>query len=325
MKSRVEPSAQCRSSISSTTGASRPSRSISVEQRLEQAALAHAVLLLLARPARRGAAELREQLGERVARPGREGVREGRAVARDRAQRADDRRVRDLLAGQLEALADQDARAARARSRLELAQQAGLADAGLAAHERERRPAGGRSLERRSEHAELGRAADERGGGETARHRVHCRAPIARARRRGARLVARRAPPAGDPAAVGSGAGGRRSPAASGRGSGATEGEGIHARGSARGDAVHCIPPAVREPRGEAGKGGASAGPSRVAMPVAIGFLGDDELDGSSHGIEGTPESGAPHRHIAPTYGAAPLTPNDRPLRPSPSSSDKIL
>ena len=82
-------------------------------------------------------------------------------------------------------------------------------------------------------------------------------------------------------------------------------------RGSARGDAVHCIPPAVGEPRGEAGKGGASAGPSRVAMPVAIGFLGDDELDGSSHGIEGTPESGAPHRHIAPTYGAAPLTPNE--------------
>ena len=311
MKSRVEPSAQCRSSISSTTGAVAAEPLHQRQQRLEQASLAHAVLLLLARPAR-GAAELREQLGQGVARPGRERVGQRRAVTRERAQRADDRRIRDLLAGQLEALADQHVRAGRARPCLELAQQAGLADAGLAADESERRPAGGRALERRSEHAELARAADERGGGETARHRVHCRAPSSRARRRGARLVARRAPPAGDPAAVGSGAGRRRSPAASGRGSGVTDGEGVHSRGSARGDAVHCIPPAGGEPRGEAGKGGASAGPSRVAMPVAIGFLGDDQLDGSSHGIEGTPESGAPHRHIAPTYGAAPLTANDR-------------
>ena len=83
------------------------------EQRLEQAALARARLLV---GARADATQLGQQLGERVARARRQLRRGVRAhAARERAQCGHQRRVGDLRAGELQALAEQHARLARAR------------------------------------------------------------------------------------------------------------------------------------------------------------------------------------------------------------------
>ena len=104
--------------------------------------------------------------------------------AGERPQRGDQRRVRDLRAAELEALAEQHARAALARAGLELAQQPRLADARLAADEDERRAAGRGAVERVAQQLQLGAAADERGGADAAGHGVHCRAGRRAARQR---------------------------------------------------------------------------------------------------------------------------------------------
>jgi hypothetical protein len=111
-----------------------------------------------------GAAALGQQLGERVARAFGQLVQAVRAdAARERPQRGDQRRIRDLRAAELEALAEEDARAARVRARLDLAQQPRLADARLAAGEHERRAALRGPFQRAVEQLQLGRPADERG------------------------------------------------------------------------------------------------------------------------------------------------------------------
>ena len=131
------------------------------QQRLEEPALARAVLLV-GGLAGRGAAELRQQLPQRVAGRGREVGHELGAVAGDRPQRGDERRVGDLHAAELQAVAAQDVRLARARARLELGEQAGLADAGLAADEDHRGLAAGRAVEPGLEDGQLGGPPDER-------------------------------------------------------------------------------------------------------------------------------------------------------------------
>ena len=109
-----------------------------LQQRVEQARLRGRLVVGLAV----AAAEPGEDLGERVARGAGEQRRErGIAGAGQRAQRADDRRVGQLALAQLDAVAADHADAVGARRALELAQQPRLADAGLAGHERERRPA----------------------------------------------------------------------------------------------------------------------------------------------------------------------------------------
>ena len=116
------------------------------QHRLEQAALAGARLLV---GACADAAQLGQQVGERVARARRELLGRVRAhPARERPQRGDERRVRDLRAAELEALAQEHARIARTRARLHLAQQPRLADARLAGDEHERRPPAGGALQR---------------------------------------------------------------------------------------------------------------------------------------------------------------------------------
>ena len=139
------------------------------EHRLEQAALAGARLLV---GARAGAAQLGQQLGERVAGGDRQRLGLlGREAARERAQRGDERRVGDLRAAQLEALAEQHARAARARAGLELA--AAAASCRRPTRRRRTRTPAGPPAARSSaasEQLELGAAADERGRGDPARH-----------------------------------------------------------------------------------------------------------------------------------------------------------
>jgi hypothetical protein len=148
------------SSSASSTGPERPSRSSSASSASNRRPWRALGLLL---GARADAAQLWQQLGERVARARRQLRRGVRAhAARERAQCGHQRRVGDLRAGELQALAEQHARLARVRARLELAQQARLADARLAGDERERRAARGGPLQRALEQLELGRAADER-------------------------------------------------------------------------------------------------------------------------------------------------------------------
>ena len=283
MKSRVEPSAQCRSSI-----AAPPARSGRAARAAPAAPRTAAPGARRAPPRRAPRAAVPpssgQQLGQRVARRRRQAVGLGAApsLARERAQRADERRVRDLRAAQLEALAEQHARAARARPRLELAQQARLADARLAADEGERRPAGGRALERRPSMPSSAPRPTNVGEVTTARH-VHCRAPTLACPAKGRPLVGggRRLPGTRPPGERGRG---RRSPAASGRGSGATEGEGRPCPGQRAGGAVRCSPPARGEPRGEARQSGerARARPRRGRLRSDSG---EDDVEEPVHGI----------------------------------------
>jgi hypothetical protein len=151
------------------------------QQRLEQARLVAA--LALADDRGRAVAQLRQQLGQCGARLRAQAVGEVDPalgeVARDRAQRVDERRVRELGAAQLEAMADEHVGLgpvlvrACARARLELGDQAALADAGLAGDEHERRSAARGALERRLERGELIGAADEDGAGDAAWHPRH--------------------------------------------------------------------------------------------------------------------------------------------------------
>ena len=133
------------------------------QQRLEDARLLRVVAV--GGGVRR--AELRHQLRERRARGGREPVGDVGAaldqLAGDRAQRVDQRRVRDRGPAQLQAVADEHARAGVARAGFELGDEPALADAGLAGDEGEGGNARRRAAERAVESGELVRAADERG------------------------------------------------------------------------------------------------------------------------------------------------------------------
>ena len=134
------------------------------QQRLEHARLVAAVAVLRGGVRR---AELRHQLRERGARGGRQPVGDVGAalgqLAGDRAQRVDQRRVRDRGAAQLQAVADEHARAGVAGAGFELGDEPALADAGLAGDEGEGGNARRRAAERAVESGELVRAADERG------------------------------------------------------------------------------------------------------------------------------------------------------------------
>jgi hypothetical protein len=85
------------------------------------------------------------------------------------AQRVDERRVGEDGAAELQAVPDEHARVGGGGTRLELADQPRLADAGLAGDERERRE----PVQRVVEGPELGGPADERGAGHAAEHDVH--------------------------------------------------------------------------------------------------------------------------------------------------------
>ena len=85
----------------------------------------------------------------------------GGELALELAQDRGERGVRQLAVAELDAVADQYARAAGARPRGELRQQARLADAGLAAHQDGRRRACPRRRERCVERSQLLGAPDE--------------------------------------------------------------------------------------------------------------------------------------------------------------------
>ena len=109
-----------------------------LEQAVEQARLRGRLVV----GALRAAPEPGEDLRERGAGGRRERGERRVAGAGERAQRADDRRVGQLALPQLDAVAADHAHAVVAGRAFELAQQARLADAGLAGDERERRAAG---------------------------------------------------------------------------------------------------------------------------------------------------------------------------------------
>ena len=89
------------------------------------------------------------------------GERVGLELELELAQDRGERGVRQLAVAELDAVADQHARATGARALRELRQQARLADAGLAAHQDGRRLACTRRSERRVERLQLLGAADE--------------------------------------------------------------------------------------------------------------------------------------------------------------------
>ncbi len=117
-KSRVEGSAQCRSSSTSTTGCDAPEPLDQREQRLEHARLMAAVAVRDRGRSRRTPGISSRERGARGRRqrrrrsPSRVGQ-----LASDRAQRVDQRRVGDRGAAQLQAVADEDAGARRMRAR----------------------------------------------------------------------------------------------------------------------------------------------------------------------------------------------------------------
>ena len=136
------------------------------EQRLEQAALGGAGDLVRAAHAARDV-DLRQQRGQLDVRGVRQVVDRRVVIARERPQRGDERRVGQLALPQLDALAPEHARAGLAGAVAQLGHEPGLADAGLAGHERERRAAVGGLGERRFELRELGRPADQARAGDT--------------------------------------------------------------------------------------------------------------------------------------------------------------
>ena len=152
------------------------------EQRLEHARL---VVAAVARPA---LAEAGQQRGELRAHGRRELLQHRVAVARELAQGGDERRVGELALGELHAVAAQHAHAALAGAAGELADQAGLADAGLPRHEGQRRAPVGRLEQGALELRELPLAAHEAAGGHADGH-AH--------RIAGAAAPDRRATPAG--------------------------------------------------------------------------------------------------------------------------------
>ena len=128
------------------------------EQRLEDPALVAGAAHALARGAEAG--QQRGQLGGDV---GRQVLEDRVAVAHERAERRDERRVGQLALAQLDAVAAEHARAARGGARLQLPHEPALADAGLPDDEGERRLAARGVGERGLELRQLERAADESG------------------------------------------------------------------------------------------------------------------------------------------------------------------
>ena len=153
---RVDASAQCRSSITSSTGALRDEQLEHREQRLEDARLVAGAALPPAAGAQPG--QERGELGADVVR---QLVQHRVAVAHERAQRGDERRVGQLALAELDAVAVQHARPVGLGAGLQLGDEPALADARLADHERERRLAGGGVGQRGLELRQLQRAADE--------------------------------------------------------------------------------------------------------------------------------------------------------------------
>ena len=122
MKERVELSAQWRSSITSTAGPSSASAVEHGEQRLEDArlgGLARAAIL----------PESGEDRVKRGAERGRERVQGRVAVADERAQRCEQRRVGELVLAQLHAVTGEHARPGLARVPDQLVGKPRLADA----------------------------------------------------------------------------------------------------------------------------------------------------------------------------------------------------
>ena len=141
----MERSAQCRSSIAITAGASSPRRPS----------------IASTSSSRRGLVVRRRRVQDRARGPEHGGERVGSELALELAQDRGERGVRQLAVAELDAVADQHARAAGARARRELRQQARLADAGLAAHQDGGRRACARRRERRVERLQLLGAPDE--------------------------------------------------------------------------------------------------------------------------------------------------------------------
>ena len=112
----------------------------------------------------------RRRVQDRACRPEHAGERVRSEAALELAQDRGERRVRKLVAAELDAVADHDARAGGGRPRRELRQQARLADAGLAAHQNGGRHASPRCRERGVERRQLLRAPDEDRTRDTAHH-----------------------------------------------------------------------------------------------------------------------------------------------------------
>ena len=158
---------------------SRPSSPASSSSSSSRASNRRACAVASSRGAR-SCAETREDLRQRAARGAGERGERRVAGAGERAQGADDRRVRQLALAQLDAVAADHAHAVRARRALELAEQARLADARLAGHERERGAAVDGLGERGAQFLELGGAADEARAGDPGRHDPQYRAAARR-------------------------------------------------------------------------------------------------------------------------------------------------
>ena len=146
-KSRVDRSAQCRSSNTIRTGArssaSRPSRYSTSSHsrrwpwRLENRRRSDRARRICGRRAASSPRASCVELLKRIVDP----------RLRHVAQRCDDRRVRELLAAELHALAVESEEPALARARLELTREAGLAHAGLAGDQHEPRMPASRRCE----------------------------------------------------------------------------------------------------------------------------------------------------------------------------------
>ena len=146
------------------------------EQRLEEPRLRGDLADVGGRRLR--AAELGQELGEVVA-AGAEGVEDGVAGAHERAQRGDDRRVGQLAGAELDALAEEDARAAVRGARRELVDEAGLAHARLAGDEGEVGDPAPRLLQQVRQLGELRLTADEPVAGHACGHMRSIRAHAA--------------------------------------------------------------------------------------------------------------------------------------------------
>jgi hypothetical protein len=149
------------------------------QQALEQPALRAALAIGLGRLLGRDR-EPREQRGDRRA----HGLRERRvARARERAQRGDERDVGQLALAEVDAVAGQHERTGLNGSLLDLGEQARLADARVAGHERQRRPPVGGVDQRGLELRQLGGAADQARARDPGAHLGEVRRCRARARR----------------------------------------------------------------------------------------------------------------------------------------------
>ena len=147
------------------------------EQQLEQPRLCVRAGVAGRRRGRRGVGELGH--GARELRAGLRCELVEHACVRsggELAQGGDDRGVRHVAAAETETRARQDEDAVRPRTARELLHEAALADAGLAADDRQARVAAGGAPHRRAQRGELGVAADERAAGD---------ATLRRGRRRG--------------------------------------------------------------------------------------------------------------------------------------------